>query len=134
MSAVATMSCKSIKSGGSLLNNVINVLPFELHIPGYQFCGPGTHLEKRLTRGDRDVNPLDAACREHNIAYSHSNDLAERHVADKILAEKARKRIIARNSTLGERAAATAVWAARKAKTKICIGMKMKVKTKKKTK
>jgi len=108
--------------------------PFELHIPGYQFCGPGTHLEKRLARGDRGINPLDAACREHDIAYSHSNDLAERHVADKILAEKARKRIIARNSTLGERAAAAAVWAAMKAKTKIGMGMKTKMKTKVKTK
>jgi len=54
-------------------------------------------------------------------------------VADKILAEKVRKRIITRNSTLGERAAAAAVWAAKKAKTKIGIGLKTKVKTKKKT-
>jgi len=89
---------------------VINALPFELHIPGYQFCGPGTYLEKRLARGDRGINSLDAACRLHDIAYSHSNDLAERYVADKILAQKARKRIIARNLTLGERAAAAAVW------------------------
>jgi len=87
-----------------------------------------------LARGNRGINPLDAACREHDIAYSHSKDLAKRHVADKILAEKARKRIIARNSTLGERAAATAVCAAMKAKTKIGMGMKTKVKTKKKTK
>jgi len=118
------------------LNNVINTLPFELHIPGYQFCGPGTHLEKRLARSDRGINPLDAACREHDIAYSHSNDLEERHVADRILVEKARKRIIARNSTLRERerATAAAVWAAMKAKTKIGMGMKTKVKTKKKTK
>ncbi|KYN09174.1 hypothetical protein ALC57_18713 [Trachymyrmex cornetzi] len=35
-------------SGGSLLNRAINALPFELHIPGYQFCGPGTRLTKRL--------------------------------------------------------------------------------------
>jgi len=69
---------------------------------------------------------LDAACREHDIAYSHNNDLAERHVADKILAEKARKRIITRNSTFGERAAAAAVWAAMNAKTKIGMGVKMK--------
>jgi len=55
-------------------------------------------------------------------------------VADKILAEKARKRIIARNSTIGERAAATIVWAAIwKAKTKIGMGMKTKVKMKEKT-
>jgi len=32
----------------------------------------------------RGINPLDAACREHDIAYSRSNDLAERHVADNI--------------------------------------------------
>jgi len=133
MSAVATTSHKSIKSGGGLLNNMINALLFELHIPGYQFCGPGTHLEKRLARGDQGINPLDTACREDDIAYSHSYDLAERHVADKILAEKARRRIIARNSTLRERAAAAAVWAAMKAKTKIGMGMKMKVKTKEMT-
>jgi len=55
-------------------------------------------------------------------------------VANKILAEKVRKRIIARNSTIDERAAAAAVLAAMKAKTKIGMGMKMKVKTKVKTK
>jgi len=71
------------------------------------------------------------ACREHDIAYLHSNDLAERHMADKILAEKMRKRIIMRNSTLGERAAAAAIWAAMKAKIKFDMGMKTKVKTKK---
>ncbi|KYN14186.1 hypothetical protein ALC57_13605, partial [Trachymyrmex cornetzi] len=88
------------------LNRAINALPFELHIPGYQFCGPGTRLEKRLARGDRGINPLDAACREHDIAYSHSNDLTKRHAADNTLAEKARKRITANDSTLRERAAA----------------------------
>jgi len=117
--------------GHGLLNRAINALPFELHIFGYQFCGPETHLEKRLIRG-QGINPLDAAYREHDIAYSHSNDLTERHMADKIPAEKARKRIIARNSTLGKRAAAASVWAM-KAKTKIDMGMKTKVKTKKKT-
>src|SRR5215831_16051291 len=94
------------RTGCGLLNRAINTLPFELHIPGYQFCGPGTHLEEQLARGDRGINPLDAACREHDIAYSRSNDLANRHVAD-----KARKRIITRDSTLGKRTAATAIWA-----------------------
>ena len=81
----------------------------ELHIPGYQFCSPGTHLEKRLARGNRGINPLDAACREHNIAYSRNKHLIKRHVADKILAEEAQKRTIAKNSALEERAAATAI-------------------------
>ena len=115
--------------GGSLLNRAINALPFELHIPGYQFCGPGTRLTKRLARGDVGINPMDAACREHDIAYSQSNDLTDRHAADKVLAKEARKRVTARDSALSERAAAAAVWAAMKAKTKIGMGMKSKKKT-----
>ncbi|EFN71436.1 hypothetical protein EAG_15999, partial [Camponotus floridanus] len=71
--------------------------------------GPGTRLQKQLARGYRDINSLDAVYREHDIAYSWSNDLTERHAADSILVEKARNRIGARDSTLGERAAATAV-------------------------
>ena len=127
------MSSRTV-SGRGLLNRAINALPIELHIPGYQFCGPGTHLEKRLARGDRGINPLDAACREHDIAYSRSNDLRERHVADNILAAEARKRITARDSTFGERAAATAVWTAMKAKTKFGMGLKTKKSIKKRTK
>jgi len=49
---------------------MINVLPFELHIPGYQFCDPGTRLENRLTRGDQGINSLDVACREHDIVFA----------------------------------------------------------------
>ncbi|KAL6429495.1 hypothetical protein ACFW04_008279 [Cataglyphis niger] len=112
--------------GSGLLNRAINTLPIELLIPGYQFCGSGTHLETRLPRGDRGINPLDAACRDHDIVYSRSNDLGERNVADNIFAEKARTRTTAKNSTFGERAAATAVWAAMKAKTKFGTGMKTK--------
>ncbi|EFN86083.1 hypothetical protein EAI_03310, partial [Harpegnathos saltator] len=49
----------------------------ELHIPGYQFC-PGTRLIKRLARGNQCINSLDAACREHDIVYSRSNNLGTR--------------------------------------------------------
>ncbi|EFN84316.1 hypothetical protein EAI_15919, partial [Harpegnathos saltator] len=90
----------------------------ELHIPGYQFCGSGTRLAKRLARCDRGVNSLDAACHEHDITYSRSNNLADRHVADKIPAVKTWKRITSKDSTLGERAAAAIVWAIMKVKKK----------------
>jgi len=93
---------KLIKSGHSLLNRTINALPFELYILGYQFCGSGTHLEKRLARSDQGINPLDATCREHDIAYSRSNNLTERYAADRILGVEARKCITAKDSTLGE--------------------------------
>lgn len=33
-------------SGSGMLNKIINSLPFEVHLPGYQYCGPGTKLEK----------------------------------------------------------------------------------------
>ena len=65
---------------------------------------------------------MNSAYREHNIAYSRNKDLAKRHVGDKILAKKTRKRITATDSILGKRAAATAVWAAMKAKMKIGMG------------
>jgi len=46
--------------------------PFELHIPRYQFCGPGTRLEERLARDNWGINPLNVACHKYDIAYSHS--------------------------------------------------------------
>ncbi|KYN27425.1 hypothetical protein ALC57_03189, partial [Trachymyrmex cornetzi] len=110
--------------GAGLLDKTINALPFEVHTPGYQFCGPGTRLVKRLVRSDRGMNRLDVACREHDITYSRSNDLVDRHIADRVLAERARERITTSDSMFGEKAAATAVWAAMKAKTKISIKLR----------
>ena len=76
-------------SGSGLINNLINRLPFELHIPGYQYCGPGTRLQKRLSRGDPGINPLDSACKEHDIAYSQNReDIEKRNTADRILEKK----------------------------------------------
>tara|TARA_B110000046_G_scaffold185925_1_gene230451 strand:- start:3088 stop:3981 length:894 start_codon:yes stop_codon:yes gene_type:complete len=41
----------------------------EKHIPGYNFCGPGTQVEDRLKRGDLGINDLDNACRVHDVEY-----------------------------------------------------------------
>lgn len=93
-------------------------------------------MEKRLARGDKGINPLDAACREHDIAYANHKDSEERHKADLQLKAEANKRIFARDSGLGERAAAAAVSAAMGVKTTLGAGFrKMKRKTpKRKTK
>lgn len=114
------------KGGGGLVNTLINKLPFELHVPGYQFCGPGTNLKKRLSRGDLGINPLDKACKEHDIAYSQSSDLHSRHQADKILEERAWFRATSRDAGIGERIAATAVTNIMKAKRKMGMGLKQK--------
>ena len=106
---------RELTRGSGLLNSAINALPFELHISGYQFCGPGTRLQEQLARDERGINPLAFACREHDIAYSRSNDLEHKHIADGVLANKARELITARNLTIGERVATTTVWVAIKA-------------------
>lgn len=118
--------------GRGLINSIINRLPFEAHIPGYRFCGPGTKLQKRLDRGDRGINSLDEAFREHDIAYSQHSDLESRHKADLILANKAWERAKASDASLGEKAAAWAVTNVMKAKVKLgggSGGKKKKMKT-----
>jgi hypothetical protein len=39
----------------------------EKHLPGYNFCGPGTNVTRRLQEGVQPMNALDAACRRHDI-------------------------------------------------------------------
>jgi len=45
------------------MSSLLNAFPFELHITECQFCGPGTHLEKRLARDNQGINPLDVTYR-----------------------------------------------------------------------
>ena len=106
------------------MNKIINKLPFEAHIPGYKFCGPGTKLKARLARGDQPINPLDAACQEHDIAYSQNEDTTLRNVADRLLAAKAWKRVRARDAGFGEKAAAYAVTNTMNLKSTLGMGLK----------
>lgn len=110
------------RKGSGLLNTIINKLPVELHIPGYRFCGPGTKLEERLERGDKGVNDLDEACKLHDIAYSKSGDLSERHIADKKLYNIAIQRLKSADARVGEKIASVVVAGAMKGKTKLGMG------------
>ncbi|XP_029347798.1 uncharacterized protein LOC115034625 [Acyrthosiphon pisum] len=109
-------------SGAGLLNTIINRLPFELHLPGYQYCGPGTNLEKRLALGQTSINGLDSACRDHDIAYEKSNSLSERSAADSVLEERAWSRVGAKDASYKEKAAAWLVTTGMKAKRKTGAG------------
>ena len=53
-----------------------------------------------------------------------------RHAADRILAQRAWERVIAKDASLGEKAAAWAVTNAMKAKTKLGMGLKKKMREK----
>jgi len=55
----------------------------EFHWPGYQYMGPGTHLAKRLKRGDPGINRLDKIAKQHEIDYSQAgHDLEAKWKAD----------------------------------------------------
>lgn len=122
---------KRERKGGNILSKIINkaidLLPIELHIPGYSYCGPGTHLKQRLARNDKGINPLDAACKEHDIIYDKYSDSETRAEADRVLQEKAWQRFTSSDATLGEKAASYAVTTAMKVKSK--FGGKYKRKT-----
>ena len=55
----------------------------EFHWPGYQYMGPGTHLQKRLKRGDPGINRLDQIAKQHDIDYSRAKTLRDKHAADR---------------------------------------------------
>ena len=79
----------------------------------YQYCGPGTNLDKRLKRGDEGINRLDKVCKQHDIDYDTSNNIQDKHIADqkmidsinqfkdKSLTERAVKNIILTKKKLG---------------------------------
>ena len=61
----------------------------EKHMPGHQFTGANTNLERRLNPDDTPkadsipVNRVDWAAYRHDLAYRDNNDIQTRHAADK---------------------------------------------------
>lgn len=73
-------------------------------------------MNKRLKRGDPGINPLDAACKRHDIAYSENSDTKSRMEADKNLENTAIKRVFSGDATIGERATAVGIAGAMRVK------------------
>jgi hypothetical protein len=70
--------------------DVINtLLPYEKHLPGMRYCGPGTRLDLRVDAdgkpfpGNEPVDRVDEAALKHDLAYGKYSDLRNRHRADK---------------------------------------------------
>jgi len=77
-------------SGKGFINDTINSLPFEMHMPGHNFTGPGTKLNKRLNEDmtpkawSKPINRVDKAAYHHDICYVKSKDTKSRNeVCDK---------------------------------------------------
>ena len=78
------------QEGGSLLNKALNDLPFEMHLPGHNFTGPGTKLKERLNpdltpkKGSEPIYRVDKAAYHHDICYLKNEDTVSRNtVCDK---------------------------------------------------
>ena len=78
---------KRDQRGGKLdIQKLIEKTGKEFHWSGMNFAGHGTHLEKRLNRGDRGVNRLDEIARIHDIDYSKAKNLTDKWKAnDKVI-------------------------------------------------
>lgn len=66
----------------------------EAHLPGYNFCGPGTDVDRRLAEGVQPVNALDQACLIHDLATESRGPQSARtpearREADRILRDAA---------------------------------------------
>lgn len=81
------------------MNKIIDSLPFELNLPGYQYCGSGIKLKKKFELDDKGINVLNSACKLHDIEFSKAKDINERNKADRQLAERAWNRVKAEDST-----------------------------------
>ena len=94
----------SATKGGDLTNSINKFtskiklpwakFPGEIHIPGMNFAGPGTNLDKRLTSTDayqdwsKPVDRVDNAAYHHDLAYKYFNDKQTRNLADKMMLEE----------------------------------------------
>ena len=91
-----------IKEGGDL-QQALTKLPIsfpwsrfkgELHLPGHNFTGTGTNLDKRLDVNDtprndsKPINRIDEAAYKHDLKYRDHSDIKSRHQADKEMIEE----------------------------------------------
>ena len=80
---------------GNFLNTLVNKLPFEMHLPGHNFTGPGTKLYKRLNPDGTlnewsiPINRVDNASYHHDLFYSKHDDTKTRNeVCDKTMLDE----------------------------------------------
>ena len=79
------------QTDGDLINVFNTILPFEKHLPGMRYCGPGTNLTSRLypdgtpRSGCEPVDRVDEAAMKHDIEYAIHKDRRHRLEADKVM-------------------------------------------------
>lgn len=81
----------------------INNLPGPIHIPNYNYCGPGTEQSPEKFKHVWGINPLDEACKYHDLEYIHNKSIEARNIADLDLARRAWEQSNAPDATPSER-------------------------------
>lgn len=67
---VAKLRCDNCEfSEENIVKQKLKNKSFEFHIPGYNYCGPGTNILYRLHNNIQPVNKVDQACMRHDINY-----------------------------------------------------------------
>ena len=127
-----TQFIKSDATGGSFLNNLVNKLLFEMHLPGHNFTGPGTKLYKRLNPDGTSkewsiaINRVENAAYHHDLCYSKYDDTKARNeVCDKTMLGELNGIV---KPTLRERIDKSIVGKLINAKVKFGLGAHMKAK------
>lgn len=103
----------------NVIDYLIDNLPVELHLYGYNFLGPGTRLNEKLDNNIRGINLLDEYCKEHDLVYQKTKNYKKRLDADYTLILKAKERFFSSSSSLWEKFAAFLVIIIMTAKTKL---------------
>ena len=90
-----TQFVKRDATGKGFMNGLINKLPFEMHLPGHNFTGPGTKLSKRLNEDgmpkawSKPINRVDEEAYHHDVCYAKNKDTGVRNrVCDRNMLKK----------------------------------------------
>ena len=131
------IKCQFVKkevAGESFLNSLVNKLPFEMHLTGHNFTGPGTKLNKRLNldgtpkEWSMPINRVDNAAYHHDLCYSKHDDAKTRNeICDKAMLGELSGIV---NPTLRERIDKSIV--GKLIRAKVIFGLGAPIKSKKK--
>ena len=121
---------KKLPAGESFLYTLVNKLPFEMHLPGHIFTGPGTKLYKRLNPDGTPkewtipINSVDNATYHHDLCHSkHDDNKTRNEVCDKTMLGELNGIV---NPTLRERIDKSIVGKLIKAKVNFGLGAPIK--------
>jgi len=111
-----------------LFNKAVSNLPFKLNLPGHNFTGPGTKLDRRLNPDgtprdwSKPINRVDEAAYLHDLCYAKNQHTRTRNkICDR---EMQRELAQITNPSLRERMERGLVGSMIKAKANLSLGLK----------